>query len=295
MSDTLTFGNTDFGGPYNVKSLTVDGDQVSFDISIPVFYDSLDETDELQEYINNVGYETEFGTTEISINDQTTNIQYSFAVSASEPVDDDAVGSSAPSGRPTDIIVSFTDIPAQSTSFQGTLIGQNPCFTSGTMLDTPAGPCSVEYLQPGDVVDTQGGPATISWVGHRRASDARVIRFHSHALGPRIPCRDLCVSHDHAMLVDGVLVPAHLLVNGRTIVEERWTVVTFYHVELDRHAILFAEGAPAESYLDTGNRAQFGNCSLSYNASAPGGDACAEMVVGGSRLDQALAAMPVPA
>jgi hypothetical protein len=35
-------------------------------------------------------------------------------------------------------------------------------------------------------------------------------------------------------------------------------VADYVHVELDRHDILLAEGLPAESYLDTGNRAAFG-------------------------------------
>ena len=53
-------------------------------------------------------------------------------------------------------------------------------------------------------------------------------------------------------------MPAALLVNGVTIMEECWLKVVFYHVELDRHAVLFAENAPAESYLDTGIRSKLG-------------------------------------
>jgi hypothetical protein len=70
-----------------------------------------------------------------------------------------------------------------------------------------------------------------------------------------MPNRDLVVSPDHAIFVDGKRICARQLVNGTTIRQERdWTAVDYYHVELDRHAILLAEGLPAESYIDTGNR-----------------------------------------
>ena len=102
-----------------------------------------------------------------------------------------------------------------------------------------------------------------------------------------MPHRDLVVSVDHGMFVDGVLVQAELLVNGSTIVRERQAAVIFWHVELDRHAILLAEGAPAESYLDTGNRRQFGNCGMAYDpiVDAAVCEPCAEMIFAGARLD----------
>ncbi len=93
-------------------------------------------------------------------------------------------------------------------------------------------------------------------------------------------------------------MPAGLLVNGETILRERRDEVMFYHLELERHSILLAEGAPAESYLDTGNRRQFSNCALVYD---PVGDAapsepCADMIFAGSRLDAVRKALrPVPA
>jgi len=63
--------------------------------------------------------------------------------------------------------------------------------------------------------------------------------------------------------VDGKLIPAKLLINDLTIVQERDTAaVHYYHVELGHHSVMLAEGLPAESYLDTGNRAMFANAGL---------------------------------
>ncbi len=57
-----------------------------------------------------------------------------------------------------------------------------------------------------------------------------------------------------------MLIPARLLVNGASIVQETgFDTVTYFHVELAEHAILLAEALEAESYLDTGNRAMFEN------------------------------------
>ncbi len=144
------------------------------------------------------------------------------------------------------------------------------CFARGTRISTPDGERRVESLQPGDTVLVVDGartqPARVRWVGqrrlnlasHPRAELAAPIRFRAGALGDNLPSRDLLVSPDHALLLNGRLVRAKLLVNGMTIVQERdLPAVTYHHVELDNHAILLAEGVPSESYLDTGNRAFF--------------------------------------
>ena len=86
------------------------------------------------------------------------------------------------------------------------------------------------------------------------------VRIERDAFADNVPHRDLLVSPDHAIFVDGMLICAKQLVNGTTIRRERdWTAVDYYHVELDQHAILLAEGRPAESYLNTGNRGFFAN------------------------------------
>jgi hypothetical protein len=79
------------------------------------------------------------------------------------------------------------------------------------------------------------------------------------AFGDCVPHRDLLLSPDHAVFVDGVLIPIRYLVNGRSIRQETCDRISYWHVELDRHGVMLAEGLPAESYLDTGNRAAFAN------------------------------------
>ena len=146
------------------------------------------------------------------------------------------------------------------------------CYARGTMIRTPDGELPVEKLRPGKqvitLVDGQEVPQTVTWLGHRRISLAghprpetvAPIRIERDAFADGMPHRDLLVSPDHAIFVDGKLICARQLVNGTTIRQELdWTAVDYYHVELDQHAILLAEGLPAESYIDTGNRGFFSN------------------------------------
>ena len=135
----------------------------------------------------------------------------------------------------------------------------------------PAGEVAVEALAEGDLVATLGGMRPVTWIGRRRVDIAahrdpeavQPIRLRRDAVAPGVPSRDLLVSPDHAIHLDGVLIPARLLVNGASIVQETGLrAVTYFHVELDAHAILFAEDLEAESYLDTGNRAMFENAGV---------------------------------
>lgn len=143
------------------------------------------------------------------------------------------------------------------------------CFAAGTRIDTPDGPVAVEALREGDMVLTASGDARpVRWIGWRsldltRYAEPRLaqpIRIMADAVADGVPRADLLVSPDHALFIDGMLIAARLLVNGATIRrEEQCRAVTYYHVELDTHEVLFAEGLPAESYLDTGNRGMFEN------------------------------------
>jgi hypothetical protein len=140
------------------------------------------------------------------------------------------------------------------------------CFAEGTRLSTPRGPVAVEDLVAGDMVLTAAGVARpVRWVGYMIARPARhlhpaeinPVRVTAHAFAPGVPAADVRLSPGHAVHVDGVLVPIHRLVNDATIVQEEVERIRYFHVELETHDVLLAEGLPCESYLDDGNRGAF--------------------------------------
>ena len=147
------------------------------------------------------------------------------------------------------------------------------CFTTGTLIRTSRGDVAVEDLKVGDrAVTASGRLRPITWIGHRAMEAAgaalpfhqQPVRVRAGAFGDGLPARDLCLSPGHPVLVGadadregGVLVPVMCLINGTTIAREAVEAVTYWHVELDAHDILLAEGLPAESYIDGGDRAFF--------------------------------------
>jgi hypothetical protein len=140
------------------------------------------------------------------------------------------------------------------------------CFCAGARILTERGEVPVERLVPGDGVITAGGRAApVRFVGHSRAGAAsEPVRILAHAVGEGLPHRDLLLSPEHAVAItdaEGLaLVPIHRLVNGATIASVPGAgPLSYYHVELDRHDVILAEGLPVESYLDTGNRHAFDN------------------------------------
>ena len=110
-------------------------------------------------------------------------------------------------------------------------------------------------------------PQAISWIGYRRVDcrhhpDAEAvwpICVLPHAFGDGRPRRPLLLSPDHAVFVEDVLIPVKYLVNGTTISQSRLDVVNYYHIELARHDVVFAEGMPTETYLESGRRNAFEN------------------------------------
>lgn len=143
-----------------------------------------------------------------------------------------------------------------------------PCFAAGTHILTPGGEVAVERLRVGDLVIThEGADAPVVWIGHRRLDLARhvrpasvqPIRIAADAFAEGVPSRDLVVSPDHALFVEGLLIPAKALINGRNVCQLNRPVVTYYHVELAAHGVIFADGMAVESYIETGNRGAFEN------------------------------------
>ncbi len=121
----------------------------------------------------------------------------------------------------------------------------------------------------GDLVATvlDGTEKPVRWLGHRhidlsrhpRPTEVLPVRIRAGAMGEGLPHRDLLVSPGHRMMLDGGLVCAVDLVNGATVVQDVPASVEYWHVELDVHDVILAEGVPAKSYQDTGNRAGFDN------------------------------------
>jgi hypothetical protein len=138
----------------------------------------------------------------------------------------------------------------------------------------------------------------VRWIGHRTVQPARhpnwhdvaPVRIHVGAFGPGRPHCDLRLSPDHAVFIDGALIPIRYLINGATIAQEDAESVTYFHVELAAHDVILAEGLPAESFLDTGNRAAFANGGPAIEAHpdfarAPWDTAaCAPLLLGGAAL-----------
>ncbi|HXO00635.1 MAG TPA: Hint domain-containing protein, partial [Stellaceae bacterium] len=153
-------------------------------------------------------------------------------------------------------------IPYQPLPFNPPFTLEIPCFCRGTLILTPGGEVPVEQLKAGDRVTTLSGAARpVTWVGSGRSlitpanEQSRPIIVRRDALGDGVPSRDLYVTGGHALYLDGVLIPAEFLVNHRSIRwDDRAQEVSVYHIELDTHDILLANGAPAESYRDDGNR-----------------------------------------
>jgi hypothetical protein len=143
------------------------------------------------------------------------------------------------------------------------------CYLTGTRILTPTGETPVEALAIGDeVITASGASRPIKWIGRRSYSgrfangNAAVlpICFNAGSIADGVPARDLRVSPKHAMFIDGVLIAAEHLVNGVTIHQaDRVDEVCYWHVELDSHDVLLAEGAASESFVDDHSRAMFHN------------------------------------
>lgn len=175
-----------------------------------------------------------------------------------------------------------------------------PCFCPGTMILTTEGEVPVEALEVGHLVVTaSGGARPVRWLGRRRFDLARHVApalvkpvcVTAGAFGPDLPRRDLSISPGHSIFVEGALIPVRFLLNGTTVAQAQdAATVTYYHVELDEHDVLMAEGLPSESYLDTGNRTDFeqaGQPLALHPTFAPKdwADTCAPLIKSGATVE----------
>lgn len=169
----------------------------------------------------------------------------------------------------TDLWVMRMAVDRSATSTGQRSTGGVICFTPDTLLATPDGARPIQMLRPGDRVLTRdNGPQEVLWTGHRRMTGARLhampwlrpIRLRSGALGTGRPEPDLLVSPQHRMLLRGptaealfntseVLISAEDLVNDHSIlVDHAVREVTYVHVLLDRHNVIWANGLETESF-----------------------------------------------
>jgi hypothetical protein len=176
-----------------------------------------------------------------------------------------------------------------------TIVTVVPCFAAGTCIATPFGEVKVEDLQVGQVVRClMRGAAPIVRISQTRIDLRRhptphlfwPVRVGRGAIADGVPCRDLYLSPDHALYQNGVLIPVRHLINGTTIARVPVATVTYYHIELAQHDVLWAEGAEVESYLETvDRRLEFGRRSpLNMSALSWETLGCAKLIVTGREL-----------
>jgi hypothetical protein len=192
----------------------------------------------------------------------------------------------------TAISYTLSDANASAAFTDAITISSPLCFLRGSQIATPTGEVPVERLVVGDAVLTLRGEARpIVWIGkgqvvttpgHRTAATPVIVR--KAALAENVPSRDLHITKAHGLHFDGVLIPVEFLVNHRSILwDDRAKVETLYHIELETHDILIANGAPAETYRDDGNRWLFDNAD--EGRYLPPQLPCAPVLTGGPIVD----------
>jgi hypothetical protein len=167
------------------------------------------------------------------------------------------------------------------------------CYLAGTYIATSTGETPVEHLAVGDHVRTASGQLRrIVWIGvgrvlatRGRRTAATPVIVRKGALADNVPHRDLRVTKGHSLYLDGVLIPVEFLVNHRSILwDDQAQEVALYHIELETHDVLLANGAPAESYHDDGNRWLFQNSNSGWDQ--PAKQVCAPVRTGGPIVDR---------
>jgi hypothetical protein len=146
------------------------------------------------------------------------------------------------------------------------------CFGRGTLILTDHGEVPVEDLAIGEMVMTTNGALPVRWVGRQtipRNSSAcwhpsvLPIRVAKFAIDDQTPRRDLYLSQDHSLFIDGVLIPVKHLVNESSIAVDHDAkaseTIEYFSVELDTHQAIFAEGVAAETFWYSGGQIAWDN------------------------------------
>lgn len=146
-----------------------------------------------------------------------------------------------------------------------------PCFLAGTEISVNGATRKVEDLAVGDRIDVlvngKTEQKTVTWVGKSTSIAAPFlpldmagypVRILKDALAEGVPFKDMLITPEHCLYLNGCFVPARMLVNGQSIFyDQSFMSYDYYHVETEDHAIITADGVFTESYLDTGNRRSF--------------------------------------
>ena len=178
--------------------------------------------------------------------------------------------------------------------------GAQNCFLKGTTIRTVSGDRKIEDLAVGDLLPTMfGGLRPVQWIGrypYKKSDPSKPwaesvlpVRIARSALGRNVPSDDLYVTALHSVLIDGVLVPAEKLINGTTITrsEPEGDEMEFFHLKLESHDVIYAEGAPAETLLNvTESAVNFAEYLRQYGMPATEEARCAPYVhVRGGRFE----------
>jgi len=168
-----------------------------------------------------------------------------------------ARSSSAQTSQPS----AQTTQPSSSTPQPCATAACRSCFLSGTRIKTPEGETNIEELRIGDNVLTASGETKpIKFIGRRWLLRERPgpwkkgegpVKISRFAIDGKAPHSDLYITPEHAIYIDGILIPARNLVNGITIVADAKPEVlplTLFHIELDTHEAILAEGLAVESF-----------------------------------------------
>jgi len=149
------------------------------------------------------------------------------------------------------------------------------CYAENTLILTEKGYMPIQNIKVGDKIITKGKihqntyiekePIKLDeviWISKFKVnnmnSESRPICIKKHALGLNSLFKDLYVSPNHSILINGKMTPARFLVNGETVYQDtECDEITYYHLECEEHVAIVANGVLAESYLDCNNRYVF--------------------------------------
>lgn len=156
-------------------------------------------------------------------------------------------------------------------STDGTYSDAFSCFLKDSLIKTKNGYMPVQDIAPGEMVsvfiDGTEEQKEVVWAGTAHVVvNANLpedlagypVRILKNSISENVPFKDMLITPEHCLFVEGKFIPARMLVNGCSIYYD--TTITsydYYHIETEKHSVIMADGMLTESYLDTGNRCNF--------------------------------------